>query len=409
MAGIFKLRTLATVTSVGAVAGVLYLQDPRASAYRYLIMPIGRAIIPDGEKSHRAAVEFMRFPFLNPKLPKRWIELADTAGLLRTSVFGADTNADLQGKRVKKLELATPIGLAAGYDKNGEAIDTLFNLGFSWVEIGSVTPEPQEGNPKPRVFRLPEDKAFINRYGFNSEGHAAVAARLELRESKIKQSAYCYKRPGQFLAVNLGKNKTGDEINDYVKGVRAFGTLADALVVNVSSPNTPGLRDLQGGAKLTQLLDRLVKERNQLPIQELPPLLVKIAPDVNHTQIKAIAEAVQLSGIDGVIVGNTTIGRPGPLKSNPDTINQTGGLSGPPVKPLELQALRLLRKELPRLPIVGCGGVQDARDALEFAKAGADFVQLYTSFAYDGPEKPSVIAEDLVKLLDGQNWPGLRK
>lgn len=409
MAGIFRLRTLATLTGVGAVASILYLQDPRASAYRYILMPIGRAIIPDGEKSHRAAIEVMRFPFLNPKLPKRWIELADPTGLLRTSVFGTETGAQLEGKRVKKLQLATPVGLAAGYDKNGEAIDTLFNIGFSWVEIGSVTPNSQEGNPKPRVFRLSQDRAIINRYGFNSDGHATVAARLELRDSKEQRASYTCKRSGQFLAVNLGKNKAGDEIDDYVKGVRTFGTLADALVVNVSSPNTPGLRDLQGGAKLAQLLDRLVRERNQLPIQELPPLLVKIAPDVSHTQIKAIAEAVQLSGIDGVIVGNTTIGRPGPLKSNPDVVNEPGGLSGPPVKSLELQALRLLRKELPHLPIVGCGGIQDAKDALEFAKAGADFVQLYTSFAYDGPEKPSVIAEDLVRLLEGKSWSSFRK
>lgn len=395
---LLKLRTLTTLVGVGAVGGALYLKDPRASAYQYAVMPIGRYLIPDGELAHKLTIDYLQYPCIVPRVSPRWLHLVDPGNILQTIVFGTKP-------RVRKLTLATPIGIAAGFDKDGKAIDSLFQLGFSWVEVGSVTPEPQEGNPKPRVFRLEDDEAIINRYGFNSEGHAKVAARLQVREHKSSK----VQNEGQYLAVNLGKNKTGDEIEDYVKGVRAFGTLADALVVNVSSPNTPGLRDLQAEGKLADLLKTLVAERNALPLKELPPLLVKIAPDNGTDQIKAIARAVEASQIDGVVVSNTTIGRPPSLSSSPGLVNQTGGLSGKPLKPLALQALRQLRSELGSdVTIVGCGGISSAEDALEFAAAGADFVQLYTSFAYEGFGKPANLASDLVKQLnlDDLVWSG---
>ena len=388
----FSLKRLTTLAAVGTVGGFWYFSDPRATGYRYLVMPTGRLLVPDGEQAHRLTIELMKYPFLNPRLPGKWRQLVDPHNLLGTELFG-----DAVNPKVRKLFVNTPVGIAAGFDKNGEAIDSLVNIGFSWVEVGSVTPLPQPGNPKPRVFRLENDKAFVNRYGFNSDGHALVAARLQTRPAS---------RPhGQVLAVNLGKNKLGDEVQDYVRGVQVFGGLADALVVNVSSPNTPGLRDLQAGGKLGDLLTTLVAERDALPYGELPPLLVKIAPDVSLDQIKAIATAVKQSHVDGVIVGNTTIGRPSTLQSDRSVVAENGGLSGPPVKPLELQALRLLRHEVgPKVTILGCGGIQTAEDALDFARAGANAVQLYTSFAYDGPEKPAVIAEDLVKLLEGKKW-----
>lgn len=387
-----SFRTLTTIAGVGAVAGAVYFSDPRASAYEYAVLPAVRAVL-DGEESHKQVVKLMRYPLLNPSLPAGWLSNLDPQGLLGVTLFKNTSNP-----KVKPLYLSTPVGVAAGLDKNGEAIDSLFQLGFSWVEVGSVTPLPQPGNPKPRVFRLVEDKAFINRYGFNSDGHAEVLARLKIRASKgITQ------KPGQVLALNLGKNKTGDEVQDYVRGVRTFGPYADALVVNVSSPNTPGLRDLQADDKLKALLVRLVKERDNLPLDKLPPLVVKIAPDLEEAQVKAMGLAIKESKIDGVIVGNTTITRDN-LKNKVHN-KEIGGLSGPPVKALELKVLKTLRETVgPQLTIIGCGGISNGQDALDFAKAGANSVQLYTSFAYRGPGTPSLVCEDIQRQLKGDSW-----
>ncbi|GMF30646.1 unnamed protein product [[Candida] boidinii] len=187
--------------------------------------------------------------------------------------------------------------MAAGFDKEGEAIDPVLDLGFSYIEIGSITPEPQPGNPKPRFFRLPQDDAVINRYGFNSSGHLSVLSTLRVRFEKLlsanPNATNNSFRDGKLLAINLGKNKTGDEIEDYVKGVQNFGPYADVLVINVSSPNTPGLRNLQSEAKLTNLLKTVVSERDNLPGELInpnlkPPVLVKIAPDLTEEEIKSI-------------------------------------------------------------------------------------------------------------------------
>lgn len=383
-----RLRNLGALTTLAACAGFVYLRDPRASAHEFFIMPAVRTLF-DGEDSHKIAITFMKFPILAPKIPDRWLKNLDPEHSLSVTLFGNSKNP-----RVQPLRLPTPVGLAAGVDKNGEAIDALFGIGFSWVEVGSVTPLAQPGNPKPRLFRLPEDRAIINRYGFNSDGHSAVLARLRIREVKHKLNK-------GVLAVNLGKNKTGDDVQDFVAGVRAFGTHADALVVNVSSPNTPGLRDLQKEEKLGNLLKTLVAERNTLPGSSIPPLLVKISPDVSTNEVDLMARAIVDSGIDGVIVGNTTVQRP-PLKS---TLKENGGLSGPPVKPLELAVLRQLRTVVgPDLTIIGCGGISSGQDAMDYRQAGADFLQLYTSFIYRGVGTPVTINEEIHAALDGERW-----
>jgi dihydroorotate dehydrogenase len=302
-------------------------------------------------------------------------------------------------------------------DKDGEAIDSLFDTGFSYVEIGSITPEPQPGNPKPRFFRLPRDEAVINRYGFNSSGHFNVLSTLKMRFAKLfdrseYQEANSF-RPGKLLGINLGKNKFGDEVEDYVKGVSRLGPYADVLVVNVSSPNTPGLRDLQSEGKLTKLLSTVVQERNVVGknlVGKVPPVLVKVAPDLTEPEIESIANSAIQAKVDGIIMSNTTIQRPTQslLTTDSKLINETGGLSGKPLKPLSLQALRTLHKYTKdsNLVLVGCGGVSSGKDVLEFGKAGASIVQLYTAFAYRGPGLPLKIKDELVEELqkEGKSW-----
>lgn len=397
-------RKAATYTTVLGLAGLgLYFvngRDARTSAQRYLFGPAVRAVL-DGEQAHRLAIEVFKFPGLAPQAPRDWDETHDPARALQVTLFRGAANP-----KVQPLVLQNPVGIAAGFDKNGDAIETLYNLGFAWVEVGSVTPLPQPGNPKPRVFRLDRDDAVINRYGFNSDGHAAVLARLRMREDRLPESSDNFAgRPHRALGVNLGKNKTGDEVGDYVKGVDTFGPHADILIVNVSSPNTPGLRDLQSEDKLADLLTTLVARRDALPRDALPPIVVKIAPDLTAPEIQSIAAAVKRSKVDGVIVSNTTVERPASLRSPADLVAQAGGLSGAPVKPFSIQALKTLRKELgPGVTIIGCGGIASGADALDFARAGADFVQLYTSLVYKGPGVATDVKEGILAGLDGKKW-----
>ena len=320
--------------------------------------------------------------------------------------------------------MKNPIGLAAGLDKDAEAVEALFNSGFSYVEIGSVTPEPQPGNPQPRFFRLPKDEAVINRYGFNSSGHFNVLATLKLRFNKLlgkfqrnhaggelpESNAF---QKGKMLGINLGKNKFGDEVSDFVKGVERLGPYADVLVINVSSPNTPGLRDLQSEAKLTNLLSTVVKERDILGknlLGEKPPVLVKVAPDLTEPEIESIANSAKEAKVDGIIISNTTIQRPVDklLTTDQKLINETGGLSGKPLKPFALKALRTLRKYTKdsNLVLIGCGGISTGKDALEFGKAGATFIELYTAFAYKGPGLVAKIRDELAQELrqEGKTW-----
>lgn len=405
-------RRLVSATAVlGASAGAAYYfygRDSRTSFHKYVSVPLMRAVL-DGEQAHRASIELLQHTSWAPRAPRDWDDVNDPERLLEVTLFKNAANP-----KVKPVTLRNPLGLAAGYDKHAEAIDGLFNLGFSYVEVGSVTPEPQEGNPKPRVFRLERDQAVINRYGFNSDGHLAVAARLRMREAALDisrgQDTTFSGRPETALAVNLGKNKTGDEVGDYTKGIDTLGPHADVLVVNVSSPNTPGLRDLQSESKLTNLLKTVVARRDSLPYESLPPVVVKIAPDLTAPEIESIASAVKASKVDGVIVSNTTIARPSSLRSDPTLTAQTGGLSGAPVKPYSIKALSTLRKELgPDVTIIGAGGIASGQDALDFAAAGADFVQLYSSMVYGGPGLPVEIKKDILKGLQGQKWSAVVK
>ncbi|KAF5103568.1 hypothetical protein D0Z03_000142 [Geotrichum reessii] len=394
---------LTTIAGIAAGAGYyFYGRDARTGFHKYVALPVIRATL-DGEQAHRLAIEVFKHPELAPRVPADWDQKNDPERLLEVTLFKNSSNP-----KVKPIVLRNPLGIAAGFDKHGEAIDSLFNLGFSYVEIGSVTPLPQDGNPKPRVFRLERDGAVINRYGFNSDGHLTVSARLRLREAAqhLSQETRFAGRPLAALAINLGKNKTGDEITDYTKGVDSLGPHADVLVVNVSSPNTPGLRDLQSEEKLKNLLKTVVERRDLLPYDTLPPVVVKIAPDLTVPEIESIAAAVKDSKVDGVIVSNTTIQRPESLRTHDKSlINQTGGLSGLPVKPFALQALKTLRKELGNdITIIGAGGIASGQDAIEFAHAGADFVQLYTAMTYKGPGVATEVKQGIIEGLAGKKW-----
>ncbi|KAM9366287.1 dihydroorotate dehydrogenase (quinone), mitochondrial [Symphorus nematophorus] len=298
------------------------------------------------------------------------------------------------------LKFKNPIGIAAGFDKHGEAVDGLYKVGFGFVEVGTITPKPQEGNPKPRVFRLTTDQAIINRYGFNSCGLAEVQQRLKARGDTQQQQS----KAGLPLGINLGKNKLSQDARaDYLEGVRVLGPLADYLVVNVSSPNTPGLRDLQGKAELHQLLQTVLKERDALQGEYKPPVLVKIAPDLTAQDKQDIADVVTELGVDGLMVSNTTVSRPetlqDPLKS------EVGGLSGQPLKDLSTNTVReMYTLTKGKVPIVGIGGVASGQDALDKIRAGASLVQLYTALTYQGPPVVTKIKRELEQLLKEQGF-----
>ncbi|OBA21280.1 Dihydroorotate oxidase [Metschnikowia bicuspidata var. bicuspidata NRRL YB-4993] len=398
-ASVFPRSILFLAGAGAATAAGIYVLDARAGIHEYVFCPLIR-MFTDAETGHKVGVLLMKYGLV-PRLPAEDRKTED--GLL--AVLGVD---------VFGTRLRTPIGLAAGLDKDGEAIDSLFDTGFSYVEIGSITPEPQPGNPQPRFFRLPRDDAVINRYGFNSTGHFNVVATLARRflSNVAEDSQTNAFRDGKLLGINLGKNKAGDEVEDYVKGVSRLGPYADVLIVNVSSPNTPGLRDLQSELKLTSLLTRVVGERERVGQNKLgrkPPVLVKVAPDLTEPEIESIANSAKTAKVDGIIISNTTVQRPLDLyTTDQQLISQAGGLSGKPVKPLSLQALRTLRKYTKDsdLVLIGCGGISSGKDALEFGKAGATFVELYTAFAYKGPGLPAKIRDELAQLLvqEGKTW-----
>ncbi|XP_069030425.1 dihydroorotate dehydrogenase (quinone), mitochondrial [Embiotoca jacksoni] len=298
------------------------------------------------------------------------------------------------------LKFKNPIGIAAGFDKHGEAIDGLYKVGFGFVEVGTITPKPQEGNPKPRVFRLTADNAIINRYGFNSCGLAEVQTRLKAREEEQQGQS----KAGLPLGINLGKNKLSRDAGaDYLEGVRALGPLADYLVVNVSSPNTPGLRDLQGKAELRQLLHTVLKERDALQEKHKPPVLVKIAPDLTAQDKQDIADVVTELGVDGLMVSNTTVSRPETLQDSHKS--EVGGLSGQPLKDLSTSTVReMYSLTKGKVLIVGIGGVASGQDAMDKIRAGASLVQLYTVMTYQGPPVVTKIKRELEQLLKDQGF-----
>jgi len=284
-------------------------------------------------------------------------------------------------KEVFGLKFKNPVGLAAGFDKNADVISEMANLGFGFIEVGTVTPLPQDGNPKPRMFRLPADGGLINRMGFNNMGMDVVAEHIAAYRKNSPTS-----QKGIIIGGNIGKNKVtpNDEaVNDYIKCFDRLFDLVDYFVVNVSSPNTPGLRELQEKEPLMNLLSTLQQRNSKNGISR--PILLKIAPDLTDTQLDDIVEIVQQSGIAGVIATNTTIGREG-LISADKLKSETGGLSGKPVTKRSTEVIKYLsEKSKTSFPIIGVGGIHSPEDALEKLAAGASLVQLYTGFIYEGP------------------------
>jgi len=293
-------------------------------------------------------------------------------------------------RKLLGYEFANPIGIAAGFDKDGEAVDGLFRLGFGFVEVGTVTPRPQEGNPRPRVFRLPGDRALINRLGFNNHGHEALYRRLIERKAK-----------GGIVGVNIGANRDSlDRIDDYVLGVRRFAEIASYLTVNISSPNTPGLRDLQENKALGDLLARVVAAREAS--SRKPPLLVKIAPDLDDDALEAIVETTIAAKVEGMIVSNTTVARD---RVKDRRAAEAGGLSGwPLMRRSNIMIAKVRRQAGARLVLVGAGGVHSPETAFVKIAAGADLVQLYTGLIYEGPGLPARILSGLARLVERQGF-----
>lgn len=295
------------------------------------------------------------------------------------------------------LAFANPLGIAAGYDKNAEVPDALLRLGFGFAEVGTLTPLAQSGNPKPRIFRLEQDRAVINRLGFNNEGHAAALQRLKSRTSR------------GIVGVNIGANKdSADRVADYVLGIRTFSSVASYFTANISSPNTPGLRDLQARESLAYLLDEILAARKAEADKSgrRVPVFLKIAPDLTPEGLDDIAAVVLERDLDGLIVSNTTLSREGLSDAQK---GEAGGLSGKPLFERSTAVLAAMRKRVgPALPIIGVGGVSSAETALEKIRAGADLVQLYSCMIYEGPSLPGRIIRGISTLLDREGAPSIR-
>ena len=291
--------------------------------------------------------------------------------------------------KVMGLTFPNPVGLAAGMDKNGAHIDALFALGFGFVEIGTVTPRPQPGNPKPRMFRLPQYQAVINRLGFNNEGVDALVRNVEAA-----------RRDRGLLGINIGKNKdTANEraASDYLYCLERVYPLADYVTVNISSPNTPGLRALQTKAALEELLGRLAQARDSLPAEGRVPMFLKVAPDLEDGEVEAIVETVVANGLHGIIVSNTTITRPSLASKH---AGEAGGLSGAPLTQLSTQMLGLFHHAAAgRVALIGAGGIGSGEDAYAKLRAGASAVQLYSAMVYGGPGLVTRIKRDLAACL----------
>ena len=291
------------------------------------------------------------------------------------------------------MTFPNPLGLAAGFDKNAEVARGLLAAGFGFVEVGTLTPRPQAGNPRPRLFRLGRDRALVNRLGFNNEGYEAAHARLARR------------RPPGVLGVNIGPNRdSADRIGDYVLGVRTFAEVASYFTINISSPNTPGLRDLQERRALDELVARVTEARDGCAVRR--PLLVKIAPDVDLMALDDIVSVCRARGVDGLIVSNTTISRPRSLTE--PSANEIGGLSGRPLFDLSTRTLaRAYLRVGGAFALIGCGGVDSAAAALAKIEAGASLVQVYTGLVYRGPALIDEILGGLRKTLDERRVSGI--
>ena len=329
----------------------------------------------DPETAHRATIAALAL------MPPR-----------RAPVFAASLASTVAG-----LTFPSPVGLAAGFDKDAQVPDAMLGLGFGFVEVGTLTPRPQAGNPRPRLFRLTEDKAVINRMGFNNHGQAAALERLRKRP-----------RAG-IVGVNIGANKdSSDRVADYAAGVRAMAPVADYLTVNISSPNTPGLRNLQSGGELVELLAAVGEARAAGgpprpdtatgPRPAAPPVFLKVAPDLQPGDADRIVRAAIDAQIDALIVANTTVSRPA-LRS--PHASESGGLSGAPLAALALDALRAFRSASgTQLPLIAAGGIASADDAWTRITAGASLVQLYSALVYAGPGLARAIADGLARRLE---------
>jgi dihydroorotate dehydrogenase len=332
-----------------------------------LIRPLAFAL--DAETAHRATIAALKIA------PRR--HPPDFPESLKTNVAG--------------LDFPSPVGLAAGFDKDAEVPEHMLGLGFGFVEVGTVTPQPQEGNPGPRLFRLPEDRAVINRLGFNNQGQPAAFDRLQR----------CLHVRG-VIGVNIGANKdSADRIADYVAGVRAMAPVARYLTINISSPNTPGLRQLQDEGALRALLSAISEARPS----KGPPVFLKVAPDLGEGEPDQIVRVAAQYAVDAIIVANTTVSRP-PLKSR--YASEEGGLSGEPLKSLALQSLRAFRAASGgQIPLIGVGGIATVDDAWQRIRAGANLIQLYTAMVYQGPGIARRIALGLADRLKREGFANI--
>ena len=344
----------------------------------------------DAESAHRAVLQSLGL--LEAALVRRSPRVAATDSVLAQELWG--------------LHFGHPIGLAAGLDKNAALPHVWAALGFSFAELGTVTALAQPGNPRPRLFRLPADRALINRLGFNNAGAAAVAIALGRRLARQRASIP--------LGINIGKSKAtplAQAVPDYVASLRALFPYADYVVVNVSSPNTPGLRELQSEAPLEQLLTALQEENRRLALagkHEPKPLLVKVAPDLNEPELAGVVQVAERRGVAGIIASNTTVQRP-TLQAPAALAAEPGGLSGAPLRPLSTAIVRTLyRSSGGRLPIIGVGGIFSAEDAYEKIRAGASLVQVYTGFVYEGPAFPCRLRDGLRSLLQRDGFTNVR-
>ncbi len=345
--------------------------------YRSAVRPM--LFLQDAENAHERTLEMLASA---NGLPLRAGRRALTHSRLQTTVAG--------------IAFPNPVGLAAGCDKNARAVAVWSHFGFGFVEVGTVTAQAQPGNPKPRVFRVPEQGALVNRLGFNNDGSEAVARRL----AQMRRHTRGFVVP---LGINIGKTKlvTGDDaiLDDYRTSFRRLSRLADFMVVNVSSPNTPGLREWQARGKLSLLLGTLMDESRALAQKRgtrAVPLFVKISPDMNDADMIDVAEVAQELQLAGIIATNTTIGRTGAVSG----IEQNGGLSGKPLRERATEVIRFLYKETQgRVPLIGVGGIASAEDAYERIRAGASLVQIYTALVYEGPMLPRHVNRGLLKLM----------
>lgn len=343
----------------------------RAIAVAVALYPFIRplAFALDAERAHRATIAALKLT------PKR-----------RPPTFPASLRTKVAG-----LDFPSPVGLAAGFDKDAEVPEHMLGLGFGFVEVGTITPRPQQGNPKPRLFRLPEDRAVINRMGFNNRGQPRAFANLQ-RCSHVRG----------VIGVNVGANKdSADRVADYVSGVRAMAAVADYITVNISSPNTPGLRQLQDEGALRALLGAIDEGRDRLG----PPIFLKVAPDLGEGEPDQIVRVAMQYRVGAIIVSNTTVSRP-PLKSK--YAGEQGGLSGEPLKPLALKALREFRAASGgEMALIGVGGIANADDAWERIRAGASLIQLYSAMVYEGPAIGRRIALGLAERLKREGFANI--